>query len=201
MEKAWVIGNVQSRHVVSFSNKMTPYMSISYITGLSSTCVVTLLRLIRIKSINLADTDPTISGAIVAQWSILEPTLGIVNSCFPTIRPVLHKYGPSFAWTKRTTNKDSPGIHKTQSTPSPLSSKVSPSSTISGKKQFQRLEDDIYPLQEIYVSGNKASPSILKYSALGVDGIVVPPQPNESMSGITYTREWKVQSSVEESWV
>ncbi|MCJ1388536.1 hypothetical protein MMC18_001383 [Xylographa bjoerkii] len=165
------------------------------------TCVVTLLRIIRIENTNLADTDPTISGAVIAQWSILEPTLAIVNSCFPTIRPVLHKYFPSLAWTKKFTSKNSAGSRSTQSIRSPLSSKASRSSAIGGKKQFRRLEDDVYPLQELHVSTNKAFPATPNYYSVGVDGPVVPPQATNGARGITYTREWKVQSSVERSWV
>ncbi|MCJ1419733.1 hypothetical protein MMC32_006089 [Xylographa parallela] len=162
------------------------------------TCVVTLLRIIRIQNTNLADTDPTISGATIAQWSILEPTIAIVNSCFPTIRPVLHKYFPSLALTKRFTSKTSSG---SRSTHSPLSTKTSPSSTVGAKKQFQRLDDDLYPLQEVHVSSNKALPSTPDYYSIGVDGPVVPPRGTPGASGITYTREWKVQSSAEEGWV
>ncbi|MCJ1280973.1 hypothetical protein MMC26_000291 [Xylographa opegraphella] len=165
------------------------------------TCVVTLLRIIRIQNTNLADTDPTISGAIIAQWSILEPTIAIVNSCFPTIRPVLNKYFPSLAWAKRLTTKNSSGNRSRPSMRSPLSSKASPSSTIGDKKQFQRLDDDRYPLQEVYVSSKKPLPSTPNYYAVGVDGPVVPPEATRGASGITYTREWKVHAAAEECWV
>ncbi|MCJ1379156.1 hypothetical protein MMC17_002256 [Xylographa soralifera] len=165
------------------------------------TCVVTLLRIIKIEYINLADTDPTISGALIAPWSILEPTIGIINSCFPTIRPVLHKYIPSLAWTRRITSKNSSGNRLRPPTRSPLSSKASPSSTIGSKKQFQRLEDEMYPLQEVHVSSNKAHPPTPNYYSVGVDGPVASPEVTNAASGITYTREWKVQSSAEESWV
>ncbi|MCJ1317914.1 hypothetical protein MMC15_003241 [Xylographa vitiligo] len=165
------------------------------------TCVVTLLRIIRIENTNLADTDPTISGAIIAQWSILEPTIAIVNSCFPTIRPVLNKYSPSVAWTKRFTSKNSSGRPSTPSTRYALSSKASPSSTISGKKQFQRLEDDMYLLQEVPVTSNKGLPSASNYYSVGADGPAVQPEATNGASGITCTREWEVQSSVGECWV
>ncbi|MCJ1291626.1 hypothetical protein MMC34_003171 [Xylographa carneopallida] len=165
------------------------------------TCVVTLLRIIRIENTNLADTDPTISGAIIAQWSILEPTIAIINSCFPTIRPVLHKYVPSPAWAKQLTSKNGSASRSKLSTHSVLSSKASPSSTIGSKKQFQRLEDDMYPLQKVYVSNKTTVPSTQKYYAAGVDGPVVPPGAAKGTRAITYTREWKVQSSAEQCWV
>ena len=199
LEKDWIGAHVQPWNVVSSQvSRSLRRPHIADIVDLSSTCVVTLLRIIRIQNTNLADTDPTISGATIAQWSILEPTIAIVNSCFPTIRPVLHKYFPSLALTKRFTSKTSSG---SRSTHSPLSTKTSPSSTVGAKKQFQRLEDDLYPLQEVHVSSNKALPSTPDYYSIGVDGPVVPPRGTPGASGITYTREWKVQSSAEEGWV
>lgn len=167
----------------------------------SFTCVVTLLRIIKIENTNLAGTDPTITGAIIAQWSILEPTIAIVNSCLPTIRPVMHKYFPSLPWANKFTPKNSSRRRSTQSARSPLSSKASPSSTIGGKKQFQRLEDDMYPLQSIHVSSNKTVPSTPHYYSVAADGPDVPPERRDGANGITYTREWKVQSSAEQSWV
>ncbi|MCJ1401369.1 hypothetical protein MMC11_004581 [Xylographa trunciseda] len=165
------------------------------------TCIITLLRIIKIENTNLVGTDPTITGAIIAQWSILEPTIGIVNSCFPTIRPVLQKYFPSIAWTKKLTSKNSSGSRSTQSVRSPFSNKASPSSTVGSKKQFQRLEEDLYPLQVVHMNHSKAIPSTPHYHFGGVDDPVVPPEERKGAGGITYTREWKVQSSVEEDWV
>jgi hypothetical protein len=54
---------------------------------LASICVVSLLRVIWLWNWNLADLTFTVTpGAI---YSVLEPTLGVVNACLPTIRPAL----------------------------------------------------------------------------------------------------------------
>ncbi|KAI1075918.1 hypothetical protein F5B20DRAFT_558382 [Whalleya microplaca] len=52
-------------------------------------CVLSLLRVISILAWDLTDATYTTTG--VAVYSILEPTLGVVNACLPTIKPAIRR--------------------------------------------------------------------------------------------------------------
>ncbi|KAI0601485.1 hypothetical protein F4775DRAFT_582067 [Biscogniauxia sp. FL1348] len=52
-------------------------------------CVLSLLRVIWLHNWHLDDMTYTVTS--VAIYSILEPTLGVINACLPTIRPVLKR--------------------------------------------------------------------------------------------------------------
>ncbi|TRX92989.1 hypothetical protein FHL15_006127 [Xylaria flabelliformis] len=87
-------------------------------------CVLSLLRILSILSWNLADS--TYTGTGIAVYSILEPTLGVVNACLPTTRPalkVLFKNGP-FSWSQKSIH----GSHISKNQDS---------------HQFERLKDDV----------------------------------------------------------
>ncbi|KAI0552561.1 hypothetical protein F4679DRAFT_581464 [Xylaria curta] len=87
-------------------------------------CVLSLLRILSVLSWNLADS--TYTGTGIAVYSILEPTLGVVNACLPTTRPalkVLFKNGP-FSWSQKSIHGSH--ISKTQNS-----------------HQFERLKDDV----------------------------------------------------------
>ncbi|MCJ1477963.1 hypothetical protein MMC13_006638 [Lambiella insularis] len=125
------------------------------------TCVVTLMRVIRIHDLlnvtgtDFADEDPTLTGATIAEWSILEPTIGIINSCFPVMRPVLRKLFPFSTWAEKITSKYGSGRRSRAS----VSGKHSPflsNNSSAGKKHFQRLENDMYPLPDKHVGNNRA---------------------------------------------
>ncbi|PWY88123.1 hypothetical protein BO94DRAFT_423334, partial [Aspergillus sclerotioniger CBS 115572] len=50
-------------------------------------CVISLLKVVWLWTWNLADLTYTVTpGAI---YSVLEPTLGVVNACLPTIKPAI----------------------------------------------------------------------------------------------------------------
>lgn len=52
-----------------------------------SICAISLLRVITIANWDLDDV--TYSAAGVSVYSVLEPTLGVINVCLPTIRPAI----------------------------------------------------------------------------------------------------------------
>ncbi|KAF2455726.1 hypothetical protein BDY21DRAFT_350155 [Lineolata rhizophorae] len=53
-------------------------------------CVISLLRTIYVPTIDLADFH--YSAATFGRWSVLEPTLGVINACLPVMRPVLVRF-------------------------------------------------------------------------------------------------------------
>ena len=55
--------------------------------ALARICVISLLRVIWLWTWDLADMTYNVTpGAI---YSVLEPTLGVVNACLPTIKPAI----------------------------------------------------------------------------------------------------------------
>ena len=65
-----------------------------------SICVISLRRVLWLKHWNLTDLTYIITPG--ACWSVLEPTLGVVNTCLPTIQPVSRKVFNKdiLAWSK-----------------------------------------------------------------------------------------------------
>ena len=58
-------------------------------------CVVSLLRLLLIHSLNLLDFIYSSIG--LGRLSFLEPSLGVINNCLPVMRPALQKYFGSYS--------------------------------------------------------------------------------------------------------
>lgn len=57
--------------------------------GFVRICVISLVRVIYVRTLDL--TDFMYSSANLFSWSMLEPTLGIVNACLPVMQPVFQK--------------------------------------------------------------------------------------------------------------
>ena len=99
--------------------------------------------------------DITYTEAESFTWSLLEPTLGIICACLPTMRPLFNKVFP-----ERLTNRQKPSPQGTKSSDGKKgwsgwmgsgqkSSSLESGPTRDGSK-FQRLEDDdAYPLTEL----------------------------------------------------
>lgn len=62
--------------------------------------MISLLRIVWLKNWDITDLTYTVTPG--ACWSVLEPTLGVVNACLPTIRPSLRKIlnKDVLAWSK-----------------------------------------------------------------------------------------------------
>ncbi|KAI0198324.1 hypothetical protein F4808DRAFT_462803 [Astrocystis sublimbata] len=73
-------------------------------------CVLSLLRILSILSWNLE--DPTYTGTGISVYSILEPTLGVVNACLPTIRPALRKLFRHDIFSRKKSSNSSDNVHK-----------------------------------------------------------------------------------------
>lgn len=85
-------------------------------------------------------------GAI---YSVLEPTLGVVNACLPTIKPaVVRLFGPgALNWTRHDrSNKNSGRSEITPQMPGRPQRKIKGNIT----RDFERLDDE-FPLQEIRI--------------------------------------------------
>ncbi|KAI0518555.1 hypothetical protein F5B22DRAFT_599651 [Xylaria bambusicola] len=101
-------------------------------------CILSLLRIVSIPAWDL--TDPTYTGTGITVYSILEPTLGVVNACLPTMRPalgVIFKNGP-FSLGQLT-------FHSTR--------RSSKASKTRDSHQFEQIKDDM-ALHNIHVASD-----------------------------------------------
>ncbi|KAI1134209.1 hypothetical protein F5Y05DRAFT_422792 [Hypoxylon sp. FL0543] len=101
-------------------------------------CILSLLRVISILSWDMTDATYTTTG--VALYSILEPTLGVVNACLPTIKPALIRISKSVSRSP---------VYKTKSLPESRRSRTAggciqpPESSNMKYNGFERLGDSI----------------------------------------------------------
>ncbi|KAI1277328.1 hypothetical protein F5Y07DRAFT_407791 [Xylaria sp. FL0933] len=79
-------------------------------------CIISLFRIIALRNWDL--NDVTFGSAQISIYSSLEPTLGVVNACLPTIKPALYKlcgkgsYGVSVDHLKGGSNSVSERINQ-----------------------------------------------------------------------------------------
>ncbi|KAJ5507773.1 hypothetical protein N7527_009916 [Penicillium freii] len=69
----------------------------------SSVCVASIMRVVTLNIFESGDVSYSIMEA--ATWTFVEPCVGIICACLPTIRPVLRSLCCSFSWS----TKDSKG--------------------------------------------------------------------------------------------
>lgn len=99
--------------------------------------------------------DFTYSSAMLTVWSVLEPTLGIVNACLPLIRPATDKlFRPGPLWYKWSTKKTKSEHRWPHGPPGPSSPPNDPRT-----KDSQRLYNDSYPLENVDASRNLTTTS------------------------------------------
>ncbi|KAI1366368.1 hypothetical protein F5Y08DRAFT_136854 [Xylaria arbuscula] len=119
-------------------------VAIAAMFGLSALiCVLSLLRILSVEAWDL--TDPTYTGTGITAYSILEPTLGVVNACLPTLRPalgMLFKNGP-FSLGQWTLHGSRTVTGKT-------------TKTTRNSHHFERIKENV-PLHNIRVASNRQS--------------------------------------------
>ena len=108
-------------------------------------CIISLQRVIWFKNWNLADLSYTSVGGIY--WSILEPSLGIVNACLPTMQPVLR-----LLFKKISTSWNRSAVSTVDGKRTVASTHVS---VEADRKHFHRLRDSQYPMAELQDPGWK----------------------------------------------
>ncbi|KAJ6024063.1 hypothetical protein N7540_004860 [Penicillium herquei] len=110
------------------------------------TCVISLLRVVWLWTWNLADLTYTVTpGAI---YSVLEPTLGVVNACLPTIKPAINRiFGAGvFHSTKRSSRSGGNHSPGQSNTSRKLNRKVKGNNIT---RDFEKLDDEL-PLYEVH---------------------------------------------------
>lgn len=153
-------------------------------------CIVSLQRILWLRDWDLADMTFTVTEA--AYWSVLEPTLGVVNACLPVMRPALRKlfHKDMFTWSK---------VYGTQSTARRqwFQGRTRPSRDKDGleENRFHRLNNPEYLLTDLAV-GQKLSPSssdIIRVSAADA----AQDKFDKAFSGnsIKVTRSWNVHTA------
>jgi hypothetical protein len=100
--------------------------------------------------------DFTYASADLAVWSVLEPTLGVVNASLPVLRPIIARIfsSPAFDWARsvsssRRTQGTGEGSDRSKQTPLWRDKRQSNSE---GSKHFKRIPD-AYPLDTINLVG------------------------------------------------
>lgn len=125
-----ITGDLWGRIFVSVS-KIQQTLIVS-LTSLHSVCIVSAIRISAVLQFSFADPTYTMWHTIV--WSQLEPTLGIVCSCVPLMRPIFARFFPH---TLRNTTKES----------------NSANGSAHRRHTFSGSDDHTYPLTEF---GNQA---------------------------------------------
>ncbi|VUC26044.1 unnamed protein product [Clonostachys rosea] len=130
-------------------------------------CIISMLRVISVSQWDL--NDVTYATTNVSIYSVLEPCLGVVNACLPTIQPAIKRiFGDAVAsWSS----------HDSQGTP--IDTKVSRNRERQHghyirDRNFRRLEDDI-PLTTVRSDNGGDSDQ-------------------NNGNAITVTRQWEVDS-------
>ncbi|OJZ81564.1 hypothetical protein ASPFODRAFT_75118 [Aspergillus luchuensis CBS 106.47] len=109
-------------------------------------CVISLLRVIWLWTWNLADMTYNVTpGAI---YSVLEPNLGVVNACLPTIKPAVNQLFGSGTLHGAKGSSNSGGVYSSRSSRK-LNGKVKGNLT----RDFERLDDDL-ALIEVHINNH-----------------------------------------------
>ena len=114
-------------------------------------CIISLQRVIWFKNWVLVDMSYTSVGS--DYWSILEPSLGIVNACLPTMQPVLRLlFKNKFtSWNRSAASKaDQRNLAHNNRTVASTHVSVN-----ADRKHFHRLRDSQYPMAELQDPGWK----------------------------------------------
>ncbi|MCJ1466988.1 hypothetical protein MMC07_005610 [Pseudocyphellaria aurata] len=143
-------------------------------------CVISLLRIIWLKNWDL--TDFTYTATPGACWSLLEPALGVVNACLPTIRPVLRKVfnKDMLAWSGANRKRSSIDRVWKQNRPEPSSYPRD-----SDKNSFLRLEDLQTP---------STKPQVRASHVVATDNNMRPSLVKPDSKGIQVTRTWDFET-------
>ena len=100
-----------------------------------SVCVISVFRLKSLLNVSFTDLTYTVTDGLI--WSLLEPTLGLVSACLPTMRPLFSRLFPDRLLNRSKGNKSSKSgmDHRT----------------------FDRLDEQGYSL--VVVNGGASDPS------------------------------------------
>ena len=112
-------------------------------------CIISLQRVLWFKNWDLLDLSYTSVGG--DYWSILEPSLGIVNACLPTMQPVLRKLFKNkyTSWNRSAiSTADQRNLARNDRTVASIHASVD-----ADRRHFHRLRDSQYPVVELQDPG------------------------------------------------
>lgn len=142
-------------------------------------CVISLLRVISV--VNWDMDDITYYASDVALYSVLEPTLGVINICLPTIRPAILAIAGKNPRKGHSVREQSSGKDASWNTRSKDSGAASRRNRLRGNDlELTDLDraDDQFPLTTLVEGGRGPS-----------DADITGQNPRE----ITVERRWEVQ--------
>ncbi|PVI01621.1 hypothetical protein DM02DRAFT_627521 [Periconia macrospinosa] len=162
-------------------------------------CIISILRVIYVAKMDL--TDFAYASVDLSIWSVLEPTLGIVNACLPVLRPIIARLmnSPAFVWARTTvwgsTKSASQGTELTFDKNRKSGWKGMLSSNKPDAKDFKKIRDP-YALDTVNLVGNDPRDDIelSNHSGIGTEtyggGIV---HGNKKPDGdIRVTTDWTI---------
>ncbi|KAF2141715.1 uncharacterized protein K452DRAFT_308785 [Aplosporella prunicola CBS 121167] len=152
---------------------------------------VTAISIIRIRVLSLIDfNDLSYSMPAGVFWTIVEPSVAIINACIPTLRPLLKAISPSRLWGSgngTSEHKGTSGYLRTIGQGGPSSSK------------YQGVHDE-YPLTRIEEGVTTINITTSKGGSLGdddsyrADSEERHDHPADGLGGIAVTQEWNVSN-------
>lgn len=130
--------------------------------------------------------DFTYSAAALSRWSVLEPTLGIVNACLPLMRPVIQQIRKAGILSSMQGTTNASKESNTERRFFSSSKKTSGHTDENDTRSFRRLADP-YPLEDDPVV--RSQTVIGKASSEGHS-------PERAKNVIEVTTGWDVHSTV-----
>lgn len=118
--------------------------SVLIISLIPSICILSIVRVVAIKRLNLS-LDLTYDSVSNNIYTSLEPTLGVINACLPLLRPVFSKLSGNMM-TIRYKRRSNGGILREN-----RGSKEPPVEPFNEPKsrKFHLSPDEIYPLTDL----------------------------------------------------
>ena len=146
-----------------------------------------MITIIRIRAIQYADlSDITYAGPSLGYWTVLEPTLGIVNCCLPIMQPSMNTTLRSRAFTWAVPSQDRVLIyqnsnHESRGKSTRTNRVINGGNSSSSRQGWQGIDhsqtEDAYPMisasDKRFESGNDST---------------------QEENTIEITRDWKVES-------
>ncbi|GME24671.1 putative integral membrane protein [Neofusicoccum parvum] len=125
---------------------------------------VTAITIIRIHVLSVVDfTDLSYSMHDAAFWSVAEPAVAIINSCIPTMRPLLKLISPSRLWSSHKASTYGPDSRYGNGR---SGNGGTGGAKMDSHKAFERMQDGEYPLTQ-FEGGASTNVAIIEVSRGG----------------------------------
>ncbi|RDL41292.1 uncharacterized protein BP5553_01271 [Venustampulla echinocandica] len=136
--------------------KTSRKVALTFIFGLGfGICIISILRVVAIQELDYSDVSYNIVWDTM--WTVLEPTLGVINACLPMLQPVASKASNSQLFSYARSGKSTKGSGSTKQLWTASSSTRGVRSDHSKAKNFVRIPGDGYSLTDLCTTQNDIS--------------------------------------------